>query len=76
MPVQKNEEPEYTSLAFSLGRHPNNNGFALITVEFNPVTMDARVKTVEHVGESRAVAEDSFKVAVGNFFGKLEMEGR
>lgn len=71
-PVEKNEEPEYTSLAFSMGKHPSNNGFALYIVEFNPVTGEARLKETRKTGESRAQSEDAFKVEVGHWFASQE----
>lgn len=73
-PGQKNEEPEYTSLAFSLGRHPLS-GFALYIVEFNPATGEARLKETRSTGESRAQSEDAFKVEVGHFFAAQELKG-
>lgn len=69
------QEPEYTSLAFSMGRHPQS-GFALYIVEFNPVTGEARVKETRSVGESRAQSEDAFRVEVGHFFGQQELKGQ
>ncbi len=66
------EVPEYTSQAFSMVRHPDNNGFALVTVAFNPVTMEAVVTEVKKVGENREDAEFAFKVRVGDFFANQE----
>lgn len=66
------ELPEYTSQAFSMVRHPDNNGFALVTVAFNPVTMEAKVTEVKKIGENRDEAEFYFKVRVGEFFANQE----
>ncbi len=63
---------EYTSQAFSMVRHPDNNGFAFVTVAFNPVTMDAKVVEVKKIGENRDDAEFFFKVRVGEFFANQE----
>ncbi len=63
---------EYTSQAFSMVRHPDNNGFALVTVAFNPVTMDAKVIEVKAIGNNREDAEFTFKVRVGDFFANQE----
>lgn len=70
---KEEDPPEYTSKAFSLGRHPEG-GFAVIIVDFNPVTMHAKVNEVKRVGDSREEAEYHFKIMVGQFF--ADQEGR
>ena len=66
------EPLDLPSSAFSMIRHPDNNGFALVTVKFNPVTMEAKVEEVKKVGENREDAEFSFRVRVGEYFSEQE----
>lgn len=63
--------PEYTNVAFSLIKHPNNNGYALVTVSFNPVTGEAKVTSMEK-HENRQDCEYYFKVKVGEYFADQE----
>ena len=63
---------EYTSQGFSMIRHPDNNGFALVTVAFNPVTMDAKVTEVKLISENRDDAEFYFKVRMGEYFSEQQ----
>ena len=63
---------EYTSTAFSMIRHPDNNGFALVTLAFNPVTLDAKVTEVKLVSENRDDAEFYFKVRMGEYFSEQQ----
>lgn len=68
----KNEaKPEYTNEAFSVIKHPDNNGFALVRVAFNPVTKQAVVTSLEK-HENRQDCEHYFRVAVGEYFAAQE----
>lgn len=67
----QDELPEYTSQAFSMGRH-ELGGFALFIISFNPVTGEAKVTETQRIGDSRMAAEDAFKMRVGQFFNEQE----
>jgi hypothetical protein len=68
---EKGSTPEYTNEAFSVIKHPDNNGFALVRVSFNPVTKEAVVTSLEK-HENRSDTEYYFKVAVGEYFAAQE----
>jgi hypothetical protein len=66
------EEPkDLNSLAFSVTRNPNG-GYALVTLNYNPVTMQSKVSEVKRVSDNREEAEYYFRVAVGEYFAKME----
>jgi hypothetical protein len=70
LPVTESED--LTSTGFSMIKHPEG-GFAIVTLKFNPVTMQAKVEEVRRTGPSRMDSEDAFKMAVGNYFADQEM---
>lgn len=68
---KEDDAPEYTSQAFSITNHPEG-GYALVEIDYNPVTMHAKVKEVKKVGDSRADAEEYFRIRVGNYFAEIQ----
>lgn len=63
---------DLNSTAFSMTRHPEG-GFALVTVKYNPVTMQAQVQEVKRVSDNREEAEYHFRVKVGEYFASQEL---
>lgn len=71
--TETEEAKDLNSLAFSLTKHPEG-GFALVTVKFNPVTMQAEVESVKKVSDSREEGEYYFRVEVGQYFADMELK--
>lgn len=69
--VKIEEVPEYTSKAFSMGRH-EAGGFAVYTLVFNPITGEAKVSDILRTGESRSDVEYHLRIAIGNYMAEME----
>lgn len=70
--VSVEPEPEdLNSTAFSLIKGPES-GFSLVTLKFNPITMQAKVVDVKKVADSREEGEYHFRVEVGAYFASQE----
>jgi hypothetical protein len=67
------EDVDLTSTAFSMIKHPES-GFALVTVRFNPITLQAKVDNVERIGDNRQDAEYHLKVKIGQYFAQQESQ--
>jgi 4-hydroxy-3-methylbut-2-en-1-yl diphosphate synthase IspG/GcpE len=59
---------------FSMIKHPES-GYAIVTLKFNPVTLQAKVDKVDKVADNRADAEYYFKIKVGEWFAEQEAKG-
>ena len=70
-PEVKAEPADLNSTGFSLIRGPES-GFSLVTIKFNPITMEAKVESVKKVSDSREEGEYYFRVKLGEYFAGQE----
>lgn len=62
---------DLNSTGFSLIRGPDS-GFSLVTIKFNPITMEAKVETVKKVSDSREEGEYYLRIRLGEYFAAQE----